>query len=369
MQRLVPQAACFVTPRISTWDQFRSGRFGALADWSTLTERTRMAIFIPADVAPQEIRDCLHEELAQSMGPLDDLYRLPDSVLNDDNFNSILTGFDMLMLRVTYAPELHSGMTREEVAARLPAILERLNPRGGNAGIGPPAGTPREWIDDIEAALGPHAAASRRRQSAEAALAIAEQQGWTDNRRAFSLYVLGRLSIAGRNDQALAAFLQAESLYRARPETRLQAAHVSMQLAAYSLSRGDSATVIRLADQAIPVASEAENAALMAQLMLMKAEALTMDGRRGRGAGGAPRSAGLGPLRLWRRCRGAGPGPRDRRAGAGRCGRWRRNDHRARIRGVRRPAWRLIPPAAATATRSTLHNMPRFTPSPSPCWG
>jgi len=34
--------------------------------------------------SPQEVRDCLHEELAQALGPLNDLYRLPDSVFNDD---------------------------------------------------------------------------------------------------------------------------------------------------------------------------------------------------------------------------------------------------------------------------------------------
>jgi hypothetical protein len=82
-----------------------------------------MAVFMPADVAPQEVRDCLHEEVAQAIGPLNDLYRLPDSVFNDDNFHTVLTGFDMLILRATYAPELRSGMTRAEVAAALPGIL------------------------------------------------------------------------------------------------------------------------------------------------------------------------------------------------------------------------------------------------------
>ncbi len=46
------------------------------------------------------MRDCLHEELAQALGPLNDLYRLSNSVFNDDNFHSVLTGFDMEMLRL-----------------------------------------------------------------------------------------------------------------------------------------------------------------------------------------------------------------------------------------------------------------------------
>ena len=89
-----------------------------------------VSLFIPSDASPQEIRDCLHEEFAQGLGPLNDLYRLPNSVFNDDNIHTILTDFDMMVLRATYAPELRSGMTRAEVAARLPAILRRINPAG-----------------------------------------------------------------------------------------------------------------------------------------------------------------------------------------------------------------------------------------------
>ena len=110
MQRLVPRAACFVAPRVSSWDGYRRASRASL-DWATLQVRDQAAIFVPNDTAPQEVRDCLHEELAQALGPLNDLYRLPDSVFNDDNIHTGLTGFDMLMLRATYAPELHSGMT------------------------------------------------------------------------------------------------------------------------------------------------------------------------------------------------------------------------------------------------------------------
>ena len=279
LQRLVPQAACFVAPRISTWAEFRAGRRSVSSDWTTLKVRQRMAIFIPADVAPQEIRDCLHEELAQSLGPLNDLYRLPDSVFDDDNFQSVLTGFDMLMLRVTYAPELASGMTKAQVAARLPAILARLNPRGSGGGIAPPVDTPRSWIDAIEQALGPRALPEQRRAAAREALAIATRNGWTDPRRAFSLYVLGRLSVASDPDLALTSFLQADAIYAALPDTRLQSANVATQLAAYALSSGDSAAVFRIVDAAIPAAQAGESAGLLSQLMLMKAAALAQMGR------------------------------------------------------------------------------------------
>lgn len=68
-------------------------------DWTKLERRDRAAVFVRFDVAPQEIRDCLHEELAQALGPLKDLYRLSDSVSNDDNIHAVLTSFDMLILR------------------------------------------------------------------------------------------------------------------------------------------------------------------------------------------------------------------------------------------------------------------------------
>ena len=69
LQAVVPQAACFVVPRISSWSDYRSARRTDRVDWTTLTTRDRVAIFIPSDTAPQEIRDCLHEEVAQALGP------------------------------------------------------------------------------------------------------------------------------------------------------------------------------------------------------------------------------------------------------------------------------------------------------------
>ncbi len=274
LQRYVPQAACFVVPRLSSWAEFKRNRRGEAVDWTTLTERNRMAIFLPGDVSPQETRDCLHEEIAQALGPLNDLYRLGDSVFNDDNFHTVLTGFDMLILRTYYAPELRSGMTREEVAARLPGILARLNPRGQRAANDLPGNTPRAWIDAVEEALGPRTTASRRQAAARRAVSIARSQGWSDNRLAFSLFALGRLSLSGEADVALASFLQAAAIYRASRETRLQAAHVAMQLAAFALSSGQSDAAIRLVDDNLAPVAEAENAALLATLLMIKAEAL-----------------------------------------------------------------------------------------------
>ena len=150
-----PRAACFVVPNVTSLKEFRRNKRRPATNWANLRQRTRLAIFVPNDVSAQETRDCLHEEIAQAIGPLNDLYRLSDSVFNDDNVHTVLTGFDMLILRATYAPELRTGMRRAEVAARLPAILARMNPAGHNRAARPLPATPRSWIRATEGALSP----------------------------------------------------------------------------------------------------------------------------------------------------------------------------------------------------------------------
>ena len=194
IRRHLPKAACFVVPNITRLSDYRATRNNRATNWSLLESRNRIAIFLPNDASPQEARDCLHEELAQAIGPLNDLYRLPNSVFNDDNVHTVLTGFDMLILRAYYAPELRTGMTKDQVAARLPAILARLNPAGERRAPQFLPRTPRAWIDAIQTALGPGKRPALRLSSAQAALRIATTSGWSDHRRAFSHFALGRLT-------------------------------------------------------------------------------------------------------------------------------------------------------------------------------
>lgn len=278
MHRLVPRAACFVAPRVSSWEGYRRASRASL-DWATLQVRDQAAIFVPNDTAPQEVRDCLHEELAQALGPLNDLYRLPDSVFNDDNIHTVLTGFDMLMLRVTYAPELHSGMTAEAVAARLPAVLARMNPRGERGMTAPADPTPRTYVEAIERALGPGTTGAGRRAAAETAVRIAAARGWQDGRAGFAWLALGRLTLGHDRAASRAAFQRAAAIYSARPELALQAAHAEMQLAAFALSDGDAQTALDLTARAAPLAARAENAALLASLLMVRSVALDLVGR------------------------------------------------------------------------------------------
>ncbi|SEM78912.1 Protein of unknown function [Gemmobacter aquatilis] len=273
--------ACFVVPGVSDWAGFQASPSRA-TDWSSLRDRDRAAIFAPSDASPQEVRDCLHEELAQAIGPLNDLYRLPDSVFNDDNFQTVLTGFDMLMLRLHNAPALHSGLTRAEVDARLPALLAQINPQGG--AVNPAAlradgaETPRAWTTAIETAFAQEGGGGVRRAAAQRALTIAQTQGWRDSRLAFSWFAVGRLTLTRDPQTAAAAFAEAERLYHALPGAAPQRAHVDMQLAALALSQGQLAHAIAFADRALPVARASQNATLMATLLLLKAQALEAGG-------------------------------------------------------------------------------------------
>ncbi len=274
LSNAVPRAACFVVPRISSWSEFRTARRTPQVDWTTLERRDKAVVFVPSDVAPQEIRDCLHEELAQAIGPLNDLYRLPDSIFNDDNMHAVLTSFDMLILRTYYSAELQNGMTRGEAAARLPAILARLNPTGERPGGRPNNDTTRDWIEEVETALSSNNAAIVRRSAAERAVNLDHSYGWEGTREGFANFIYGRLQVGHDPSLARAAFIAADRAYRSRVESRLQTAHVAVQLSAFALSEGDYTEVLTRTNEAIPIAAAHENAALLATLMMFKAEAL-----------------------------------------------------------------------------------------------
>lgn len=279
MAKVVPMAACFVVPRLSSFDEYVDNRNHPAVDWTTVVTRTRVAVFVPSDTAAQEVRDCLHEEVAQAMGPLNDLYHLHDSVFNDDNFNSVLTEFDMMILRAHYAPELKSGMNEVEVTARLPKVLARINPRGEGLVGEALRVSPRSWIAAVEQSFGVGGTPGSRVQAAEQMLNIAMAQGWRDARLGFSHYAKGRALSATNPAKAVASFAEAGRIYRAIPGASVQLAHVDMQLAAIALASGQAGQAIQFADRAIPVAQRAANASLLATLMLIKAEALENTGQ------------------------------------------------------------------------------------------
>jgi hypothetical protein len=73
IRQILPQAAGFVAPNVSSIAEYKKVRRSAQTNWSLMQTRTRVAIFLPNDASPQEVRDCLHEEVAQPLGLLNDL--------------------------------------------------------------------------------------------------------------------------------------------------------------------------------------------------------------------------------------------------------------------------------------------------------
>lgn len=279
IQKMLPQAACFVAPNVSSLKEYRIARRQSKTDWTRLRDRQQLAIFLPYDASPQEVRDCLHEELAQAIGPLNDLYRLPDSVFNDDNVHTILTGFDMLILRIYYDPALRSGMTEAQTAAALPKILARLNPAGEGRPRRGTSATPRSWSTAIETALGRATTFGKRYAAAQDSLRIATSAGWRDHRRGFAHYTMGRVLQIKDPAAAQDHYEQANRYYNTNPGTDLHRAYTATQMAAYALSRGDGSEALRLTRGHLRTAEQAENAALLATLLLIRAEALALEGR------------------------------------------------------------------------------------------
>ena len=270
LQRIDPTAACFVAPNVSSLAEYRARRGTEAVSWQSMRRRERLAIFIPADTSPQEQRDCLHEELAQALGPLNDLYRLPDSVFNDNNFQSTLTGFDMLVLRLHYAPGLAAGMTKAQVATRLPALLARLNPGGQRPGLWSDPDTPHAWEQAAQTVLAPGSLNAARLPAAQIMLQIARAHGWQDARLGLAYFALGRVT------GSAAAWQSAADVFATLPDQGVHLAHALLPLAALT---PDPMAAIALADRALPLATLAQNAALIANFDLIKADALARLGQ------------------------------------------------------------------------------------------
>jgi hypothetical protein len=273
--KVFPTAACFIVPGETDWQGFLRRRADARLRWSDQETLGRAAIFLPSDTTPQDVRDCLAEEITQALGPANDLYRLPDSIWNDDNFHGMATPFDMLILRALYQPELKSDMTRPEVAAALPGILDRVNPAGRNRPPEPRNPESKAWASAIEAALSRDAPRSKRIAAASLASQIAAEMRPVDHRLGVSLLTLGRLSL--RRDPVAAArdFTQAYELFtRQLGPDDVRTAQAGVHLAALALGTGQYQTAITLADRHLPVARAGQNAILVAGLLSIKAEAL-----------------------------------------------------------------------------------------------
>lgn len=283
ISRAFPGAACFIVPGVRSWNEFRNpaGRENQIL-WSRQSRLSITSIFLPADSTPQDTRDCLHEELGQALGPANDLYRVPDTIFNDDNFHSVLTPFDMLMLKTLYDPALTNGLSRGEVAVRLPSILDRINPSGRSQPPAARAPASKAWKSAIEIALNRSKSRSRRLRAARQAVSLASAMQPADHRLGLSLLTQGR--ILARNEPARAAelFRGAYAQFTGQFGTNdIRATHVALHLALFALKNKQFDTALSLTELHIPTARRSENAVVLSGLLAIKAETLLAIGNIG----------------------------------------------------------------------------------------
>jgi len=279
LQREEPGVACIIVPGARTWSDLVNDR-GGLPRWRDQSTLGDVAIFIPTDTLPQEVRACLHEEIAQALGPANDLYRLPDSVFNDDNRQTILSPFDMVILRALYSRDLRSGMTRAAVARRLPDILAGINPQGRGIARQPRAASDPAWDAQISRALSRDSSPAQRRRAANRAVELAERMTPPDHRLGLALLTRGWLSRDAGRASAIDDFSRAYALHMQilGPEnirTAQSAFHVALEV----MLRGNPDTALRLVAPAKRVAVTEQDAILLSGLYAVESRALSELGR------------------------------------------------------------------------------------------
>ncbi|GIX12797.1 MAG: hypothetical protein KatS3mg118_0756 [Paracoccaceae bacterium] len=276
-----PGAQCFVIPAARDWAGFRRDlALALLPDWDALDSLTGAGLFLPADGEAETLRECLEEELAQALGPANDLFRLRDSVFNDDNVHSRLTRFDILVLRTLYDPGLHSGMTRARAVAAARAVLDRINPAGRGiarrAGLRPAP----EWERIMRSLFEDPAPRARRIAALRRAVRLAQRFPQPDHRLATTLDFLATLEYPDRPELAEGLLARAlDSLERHDDPQGLRAATIRLHLAQLRMRLGRPAEALALADAALPALVAHDAAGNIARALALRTAALATLGR------------------------------------------------------------------------------------------
>jgi len=216
-RRLLPAAACVLVSGDTDWSRYAAApdRVGGIA--LLRAERIeRMTIFLPDSAVPYRVRSCLLEEIAQALGPVNDLYGLGPSIFNDDFAHLWPTALDLMMLRVLYDRTLATGLDRAETVRRARAVLDRVNPAGRSARPLPPL-EPRgtvAWRKRVERVVSRSISGAERMAEARAALDLAEARFPNTAQHCHSLILLGRVLSRVAPAEALDLFERALAVCR-----------------------------------------------------------------------------------------------------------------------------------------------------------
>ncbi|MEM7545655.1 MAG: DUF2927 domain-containing protein [Pseudomonadota bacterium] len=96
---------------------------------------TGAMIVIKAELEGLFRKSCIHEELVQTMGLMNDDKRVRPSIFNDDQEFALLTEHDEYLLRILYDDRLQPGMEANEALPLVPAIIEDLRPETDAAAV------------------------------------------------------------------------------------------------------------------------------------------------------------------------------------------------------------------------------------------
>lgn len=280
VDRYFPNVQCFLIPERLSFRQFIARLdSGRLTEWSELTRREGATVFLPSSAKPHEIRECLQEEIAQSLGPANDLFHLPDSVFNDDNVHTSLTSFDMLVLRTLYDPRLKMGMSRRAAMSAALDVLNEINPRGRNRSPSPRRADPR-WNAALNDAFAPEVSDAVRDAALERALLLARRLPKPDHRLAHTLSVLAAIDIRNRPPLAEGHLQTAlASLRIGYPDDDLRVATLKLYLAQTKLALDKPEEALTLVDAALPSLAAHDAELRIATALKVKSTALRDLGR------------------------------------------------------------------------------------------
>lgn len=255
--RTAPSLACMATPGDVAWESFaddpmrHSGR--ALLHGGAIEH---MTIFIPHGTGRERVESCLLEEIAQALGPANDLYGVGETIFNDDDAHLWPTAVDYLVLRVLYSPELRTGMDREAAERSARAVLDRINPRGRSA---PEMAVPQEyrmlrWRNIMQDALSRTADRRTGVELAEKALRIAAAEAPESPYHCFSLTMLARLTGSGAAGRVLDILGRADAVCRAaHGPGDIRVARVALHRASLIAGNGSARGAVRITEVTAPV--------------------------------------------------------------------------------------------------------------------
>jgi len=256
MRRSFATAFCLVIPDHLSFDELIASLSKPdRIDWTLVEAIETARVFIPANASPYQVRACLMEEIAQALGPGNDLFYLANSIFNDDGAHVAPTSFDLLTLRVLYDPSLRPGMAMDEVRPIVRDLLDRMNPGGAGVPRGPSYHVAPEWKDTILASSAYGVPAATQMAMAEEAVRLSRNFSSTDPRRGFSFERLGRAYLV-RNltEKAEFAFRRAIVAYELSvgdQDVRVASARVGLAIALNE--QGKNGPALTEIDLALPV--------------------------------------------------------------------------------------------------------------------